>query len=463
MTQAGAQPTPPATILSTLIANVQAQDPGYTANLPGSLIEDISSTDVAAISLIDQYRVALINSLTPYGANEFLLNQLGQIYGVQLGQGSNTSVYVVFSGTPGFVIAQGFTVSDGSYQYTVQDGGIVGTGGASVPLYCLATVSGTWAIPASTVTQLITSVPSSISLSVTNPLAGTPGASNQTEEDYRAQVLQAGKAGSQGMASYVKTLLGNVPGVQNRLVSILQDAAGWEIIVGGGDPYQVAYAIYSGLFDVSTLVGSVIQISGITNANPGVATTVLNHGLTSGNTISITGSTVTAWNVTGATCTVIDEKTFSYAVNTTGFSTYTGGGVLTPNNRNTSVTITDYPNTYTIPFVLPPQQAVTMTVTWNTSITSFTQQTAVAAQGGPALIAYVNAIPVGAPMNLFELQATFQAAVASVVPPAFLTRMVFAVSINGVGVSPSSGTGIIAGDPESYFQCAANAITITQG
>ena len=60
LTPAGMQPTAPAVILQWLIGLVTTgQDqygntianpvPGYTANLPGSLIEDISSTDVAAI------------------------------------------------------------------------------------------------------------------------------------------------------------------------------------------------------------------------------------------------------------------------------------------------------------------------------------------------------------------------------------------------------------------------------
>ena len=126
MTSAGLQPTSPITIRQALIDRVAATNPGYTANLPGSLIEDISSTDVAAIALADAARVELVNSLTPYGANDYLLRQLGNIYGVPLGRDSTTSVLVVFSGSIGFVISAGFTVSDGTYQYVVQTDGIIG-------------------------------------------------------------------------------------------------------------------------------------------------------------------------------------------------------------------------------------------------------------------------------------------------------------------------------------------------
>ena len=85
--------------------------------------------------------------------------------------------------------------------------------------------------------------------------------------------------------------------------------------------------------------------------------------------------------------------------------------------------------------------------------------------GAPALAAYVNSVCVGQPMNLFDLQTTFQQAVASVLSPSLLTRMVFAVSINGVGTPVESGTGVIAGDPESYFYTdpAGLDIVITQG
>ena len=110
---AGYVPAPPATILADLLAAVAATNPGYTANLPGSLVEDISSTDVAGIVLCDQAAAELINSLTPYAANVWLLTQLGNVYGVQIGQATNTSVYVVFSGTPGYSIPQGFVVSAG--------------------------------------------------------------------------------------------------------------------------------------------------------------------------------------------------------------------------------------------------------------------------------------------------------------------------------------------------------------
>lgn len=464
LTAAGAQPQTPASLLQQLLALATAESPGLTANLPGILIEDITSSQVAGLSLCDQAWVDLLNSVTPYGANAFILNDLGQTYGIQPGQDTNTSVYVVFSGSVGYPINPGFLVGDGTYQYVVADGGVVGSSGSSVPLFCVATTSGAWAVPQNTVTTLVTSVATGYTLTCTNPQAGTPSPGPQTEEEYRADVLQAGRAAATGMPSFVKAQILQVPGTQQRLVSVTQvDGGGWEIIVGGtGDPYAIAYAIYQGLFDINQLVGSTMTVSGYTKANPGVITTVLNHGLTNGQTATVSGSLVTAYNSTG-TVTVVDEKNFSLALNTTSFGTYTTGGVVSPNARNQVISIYDYPDTYSVPFVVPPQQTVSVAVTWNTTATSLIANAAVQSLGATGIAAYINSIPVGQPINLFELQNAFQLAVASVIPTPLLTRMVFTVEINGIMTSPTSGTGIIPSDPESYLSITTAAVTITRG
>lgn len=477
ITTAGVQPTPPATIRTALLAGVSAEVPGYTATLPGSMIEDISSTDVGAIALCDAAKVEAINSLTPYGANAFLLNQLGQIY---IGQGTapapptNTSVSVVLSAVdpnspttpvPGWTFGIGFQVTDGTYIYTVQDGGVTASDGNTAPLFCLATIAGSWPVPPNTVTVIVTSVPDTITASCVNPLAGTPGGDAESEESYRARVVQAGQAISQGVPQMLKTALGKVSGVQQRLISVKQKTAGWEVIVGGGDPYQVGGAILAALLDVSSLVGSTLAVTDITQANPGIVTTDINHGYATGQTGVVITGVIGMTPINGLALpaiTVIDEKTFSIGVDTTGYPAYVSGGVVTPNLRNVVVDINDFPDIYAIPFVNPPVQTVAVQVTWNTSAPNFVSGAAVAQLGAPALVAYINKIPVGQPINLFQLQSVFQAAIASVLSPDLLTSMVFSVSINGIGTSPISGTGIIQGDPESYFLTTEPQIVIEQ-
>ena len=472
---AGYIPQTPVSLNAQLIANVTAINPGYTANLPGGLIEDISSTDTYALIQCDSSVAEIINSLTPYGANEFLLGQLGNVYGVEAQPNYNTSVYLVFTGPPGYLISKGFLASDGTYQYTVQNGGIVGESGQTLPLLAIATQSGSWAVPANTVNQLATSVPTLVQSSgtpvtVNNPNTGTPASVTESVSSFRARVLQAGLATTQGMTRYMKTLLQNVPGVQARLVSAQLANNLWKIIVGGGDQYQVAYAIFNSLFDIASLTGSTMTVSGATNTNPAVITTELNHGY-------LTGQEVQFYNLLGAgwvelngtysyAATVLSETSFSIPIDaTTMFGAYVAGsGYVLPNFRNLTPSIWDYPDTYLIPIVNPPQQTVSMTVLWNTFETSlYVDPVAIASAAGPALVDYVNSVPVGQPLNTLQMTSVFQTAVANILPLPLLTRLIFEVSINGVGTAPVTGTGEILGDPESYFYTTAALIYVNQG
>ena len=462
ITSAGAIPASPTDLLNAEIAAATALSPGLTANLPGSLIEDLASTAAGALVIQDQAYVDLVNSISPYTANASILYQLGAVYGVQQGIGSNTSVYVTFTGNAGYVIPVGFTVSDGSYQYTVQDGGIISASGTSSALYCLATTSGSWAVPVGTVTQIITSVPSGFSLTCTNLTAGVPGALAQTLQDYQSQVIQAGLASAQGMPTFLKTQLLNVSGVQPNLVSIRNPNVNqWEIVCGGGDPYQVANAIFQSVPDISILVGSTLTVTSITSANPAVVTTSLNHGYSSGQTVTIAGVTPSGFNGT-FTATVLSEKTFSIPLNATSL-TYVSGGVVTPNFRNVTVSINDYPDTYNIIFVNPPVQTVNVAITWNTISTNLVSPTAIAQLAIPAIVSYINSITVGQPISAFELQEVFQNAVSSILPVNLISKINYVVEINGIPTSPLSGTVLIYGDPESYFSTSNSLVTVVQG
>ena len=464
MTPQGLQPQTPTALNAQLIAMAQALSPGLTI-LPAALIEDLSSTGTGALLVMDAARIDVINSVSPLLANPFMLYQLGAIYGVPQGQGSNATVNLVFTGSSaGFVIPIGFTVSDGSNQYVVQDGGVIGSDLQSLPLFAVAVNSGTFAIPANTVTTIVTSVPSPYVLSVTNPLAGTPQESAQTIASYRSQVLQAGYAASVGTPAFVKTLISAIPGVNPALVSIVAEPGiGWKIIVGGsGDPYQIANAILQGVGDVAFLVGSTLGVANFTAANPGVVTTTINHLFTTGQAVIITGVTPSAYNLTYSSITVIDEKTFSVGVDTSGFGAYVSGGVITPNFRNQFITINFYPDDYVIPFVLPPSQPVAMAVSWNTISVNYVSATAVASLASAALAAYVNGLPIGVPLNVDVMISVFQTAVVSILPAALISTITFSVTINSVATSPEGGTVLIYGDPESSFSTTSAAIVVEQ-
>lgn len=466
---AGAVPTPVATLWANLIQLVAEINPGYTV-LPAGLIEDLASTATYAIALLDSAAVETINSVTPFGANAYLLQELGNVYGVQQGLTTNTSVYVVFtSNTPGLQIPVGYIVSDGAYQYQVQNGGVIESGGSSGPLYCVATQPGSWAVPINTVTTIVSSIPNTptVTLTCTNPNTGTPSVAGETEAEYASQVLQAGLVSAQGNASMCRTLLSNIPGVQPRLISIRQGiVTGWEIICGGGDPYAIANAIYDSGVDLSTLVGSVIEITGITNANPGVVATTPNHGLSTGQSNVHIAGVVGMTGVNGGpyTVTVIDDSHFSFGVNTTSSGSYTSGGVVTPNARNISVNLNDYPDTYVVPFVNPTSQNVGVQLAWNTTSANFVSNTAIEQLATTPIVSYINSIPVGAAVNLIALNNVFVNAVLPLFNnnPELISTLNWTITIDGVATSPTAGTSLVEGDPESYFLTNSSAISIAQ-
>lgn len=463
MTSQGLQPQTPAALNAQLLANAQALAPGLTV-LPGGLISDLSGTGTGALLVMDSARIDVINSVSPLGANPFLLYQLGSIYGVPQGQGSNGSVFVVFTGSAaGIRIAIGFTVSDGANSYVIQDGGVTGTSLQTPPLFAVATSSASFPIPPDTVNQLVTSAPTGFTLTVTNPLAGTPAQSAQTISSYRSQVLQAGVVVSAGTTAYLRTLLGNVAGVNPNLISIPIVGSNYKVIVGGsGDPFQIAGAIFQSGLTISLLVGSTLGVANFTEATNGVVTTTINHGYATGQAVVIAGVVPSAYNGSYSSITVLSENTFAVNVNTSTFGAYSSGGVITPNFRNQSIVIIDFPDSYTIPFVIPPSQAVTMAVSWNTISSSFVSASAVAQLSAAALSAYINSLSIGQPINVDVMIATFQTSVAAILPAQFISTITFSVDINGVATSPESGTVLIFGDPESFFTTTSAAITVTQ-
>jgi hypothetical protein len=465
MTPQGLQPQAPADLRAQLIALVAATNPDYTANLPGTLIEDISSTDVYALVESDSFLVDLVNSLTPFGANAFLLNQLGILYGVDKQPVTNTSVYVVFNSNPGYVVVQGFVVSDGTYQYVCQTGGICGSDGNTLPIYALATVAGQWDVAPNTVVQMITSVPADVALSVTNPVAGVPSQSGEPISVFRERCFTAGLAASTGMGRYLKTIVGNVPGVQSRLIAVQTQGDQFIVIAGGGDPYQIAYAIWQADFYTPGLSGATIEIAGISNTNPIQVTTANNHNLITGDVEVIDGNVGMPYiNDVPYDVTVTGAKTFTIPVDGTSMAAYQYGGTVSPNPINVIVTISDYPDGYSIPFVIPPQELVDLTVTWLTDSPNYVSPDAIAQAAIPALVDYINSLPAGTtPINLNVLNMIFLNSISNIVVSEYIIDIVFEISVNGVGVSPAPGTQVIFGDPFSYFFTQNSNIQVLKG
>lgn len=463
MDTSGAVPTDVSTIRSNLDAAISEMSPGYTSNLEGTLVEDMLSTGTGAVAAIDQARVESINNVSPYACNEYFLSQLGAMKGIARGLTTYTRAYVQFSGTPNFSIPVGFTVSDGVYQYQVQNSVSIGTGGTAATLaLVVATTSGSWSVPIGSINQITTSVPTKYTVSVTNPQVGTEGG----EEDwdvYRARAILAQRATCQGSLSMIKTMVAAVTGVQARTVNAIQYGSGYLVMAAGGDTSEVANAIYKSVGDLNILQTSVLNVATATQANPCVITTDLTHGLTDSESVTISGAEGMT-SINGAfTATVLTPTTFSIAVDTSSSAAYTGGGVIAENGRNQTGTVIDAPDVYTIPFVVPLAQTVRIALVWNTTATGSISDDTIASLGTAAIVSYVNGLSAGEPINRFYLDSLFQTAISSVLTQQLLTRLVWTVTIDGVIVSETTGTGLIQGDTQSYLTLTSSDVSVTRG
>ncbi|WP_321868592.1 baseplate J/gp47 family protein [Paraburkholderia tropica] len=462
----GLRPADPTDLNNQLTTLVSSEVPGYTADLPGSLIEDLSGTGTGVIALCDQARVELVNSITPYGANQFLLNQLGVQKGIRPGLPSNTSVYLQFTGTPGFVVNRGFTVSDGTNQVVLQDTVAIPAAGKTSQVFAVANNSGTFALPRNTVTQLITSIPDDITLSVTNPSDGFPATTSESVDSYRARVLDAEAAVVQGMLTTLKANLRDVTGVQSRLVSVVQQTEGWAVLCGGGDTYAVATAIFNSVFDISLLQGSSLAITGAESVTSGEQvqfTFNLSPGYGIGSTFSVQNANPTEYNGDYQVATAsADGKTLVCTPTTvaSSYPAYVSGAELVQNPRDAVVTINDYPDTYNVPYILPPSQTVGVVVAWNTDAPNIVADDTVAQAIQPVVVNYINSVVVGKPINTLQLNNLIQAAIVNIVPIEYLSHLAYTFTINGQQVTTEE---LIYGDPEGYFTTSLANVSVTRG
>ena len=348
-------------------------------------------------------------------------------------------------------------------------------------------------------------MPVAVTLSVTNPLSGTPGGDAETEESFRARVLQAGLAASQGMPSYLKTELQNLPGVVSRLVGIIVTlGVGVEVLCGGGDNYQIANAIFQSVFNPSALLGSTTHVV-VTNPSIAPTTASVAGGSLAGATYYAkytytdalgnqtlaspeTSQVVASSHLLQITSPAPSTGAFywdAYASMTTGTETLQQSGIPIGTNwlepvsglitgavvpvsnttatANVTVTLNNYPDNYDIIFVSPVEQIVTISLTWNTLLSSFAQADAVNQITVQPIADYINSIGVGAPINLLELNNTFAVAVSAILDISNVDKLDWTVTINGNPASPVAGETIIESDPESYFTIQNTAITVMQG
>lgn len=393
---AGIQPTDPAVLYQNYTQQVANLVPGYTVTLPAGLVTDLASTATGALTVIDQARVDIINSVSPYGVNEPLLEELSYVYGTMKTPETNVSVLVVFVGTPGLPISRGFLVGDGNYAYAVVSGFIIPASGQTPPILCVAQETGTWAVPAGSVTTLISSVPAEYTLTCNNQQAGNPPTAAEGLAPFRARMMQEGMFAVQGTPPALKASVLRVTGTRSSQVAVRQPTTGkWAVVVGAdaADRNEIGYAIFRAMPDISALTNDVQNPNGTTP-------------------------------------------------------------------ERASVTIYDYPDEYTVPYVVPNSQNVALLIQWSSTQTSFIDQDTVQALARQAIAEYINQITVGDPINLFQVQEIFIDSIVKLAQRQFISRIDINVTIDGEASPPAEGSSLVYGQTYAYFSITTQAIQV---
>lgn len=245
----------PAQIRASLDAYVLAANPNYQSTLPGSLIEDIASTVVAAIYQIETAKVDLINSISASTANEQVLIPMAAERGIYRNYQYRSNAYLKFTGTTaGKVIPSGTICTAGGYNWITQEDAIIPSNGGNDTVYAICATDGAInALP----NTIVTISPVISGVTVTNVLAAVPGSYyDQTIDSLRYRLVDSLKSPTTGFIGLAKAAIKKVPGVDSRLVSIQTGTGFYRIFVGGGDRYAVAKAIFDNFFYMAYLTYS---------------------------------------------------------------------------------------------------------------------------------------------------------------------------------------------------------------
>lgn len=459
--QAGISPKNPVDIRKDLIASIKEKSPEFTAELPGTLIEDILSTSIGCLLFIDQAKSDLINSISASTANEALLDQIGSVYGISRKQKTNANAYVVFRGTSGFVIPKGLIVSDGVHRFYVQEADVVNSLGNSELVYVVSDDDSIFDIPANTITKIESSIRSDLTLTVSNPQDGNPGQEIEDEASYRERLMDAGQVASIGTIQMIKTRILSINGVIPRLLSVVSTLKGYSVIVGGGDPVEVANAIFQTIPTIGILQPSIINISKIDNGNPTVIYTNLAHGLHTGDEVSFSGTDEYPSLINSKfPITYINDNSFSIPVDTSGGKNYGGGLILDQNVRNINIILQDGADSYGIPFIVPLKQKVSIQLTWYTNFDSNIYNSLISTTIIPLITQYINNIRIGEPISKYRIENIFLNEVNSIFNQNLITKIDIVVFINNVAQSNLESNKIIQGDPQSYFETSDSDISI---
>lgn len=222
------------------------------SQLPSSIQMNLIDESVVMINEIQDMIVNTMNSISPVYANDYIINQLGEAYGLKRKEESKATVTLTFTGKAGVIIPEGSqaTTEDGSMLFsTTAQAVIKANGEAEVSAEGMENYKDD--IEVDTVNVLVSNILNVDG--VTNKNSGSSSSNAETNKEYRERVQNSMLSNRVGTIAYMLNQICGIEGVTQRFTSI-RIVDGYkgeykinniEAVVGGGDDYEIAEAIFN--------------------------------------------------------------------------------------------------------------------------------------------------------------------------------------------------------------------------
>ena len=241
----------PTVIREELLNQAIEKVEGFT-NLPSSIQNNLIDESVLDIAEIQDMLANVMNSISPAYANDFIVRELGAAFGLKIKNQALPNTTITFYGLPGVVIPEGLEVgnADGSKKFITTKSDIINANG-QVSIYCEGADYYDTPTPANTLNVLLNQVLNVTSCTNLNDaVESTPA---ETISEFRTRFQTRAQANRSGTVATLDNNLKEIEGTVDRLCTyqasqIIEEGvkeAVIEVVVGGGDDYQVALAIFN--------------------------------------------------------------------------------------------------------------------------------------------------------------------------------------------------------------------------
>ncbi|WP_238392815.1 hypothetical protein [Buttiauxella sp. 3AFRM03] len=127
-----------------------------------------------------------------------------------------------------------------------------------------------------------------------------------------------------------------------------------------------------------------------------------------------------------------------------------------------TITISDFPDYYDIPFVIPTSQMVNLVLTWNLRFDDPFDPDSIAIAATQPLVDYINSLAVSEPMSIYQIGSVFLASISKLVEPSQVSLIETNIWIDGVIAEPAPESGLIYGNKYKYFTTDQSYVMVKQ-